>query len=45
MYFEIGGSITRTMTENFREINITCNNIFISIFIAKVIIDFREIFP
>ena len=39
MHFGQGGTIIRTMTENFREMKVACNNIFMNIFIAKAITD------
>ena len=39
-----GGTITRTMIENFREMKVACNNVFMSIFLAKLITDFWGIY-
>ena len=39
MHFGLDGTITRTMTENIREMKLACNSIFMSIYIAKVITD------
>ena len=35
----VGRTITRTMTENFNGMKVACNNVFMSIFIAKVTAD------
>ena len=44
MHFGQGGTITKTMTENFREMIVACNNIFMSIFIVKAITDYCGMF-
>ena len=39
MHFGQRGTITMSMTRNFKEMKVSCNNIFMSIFIAKTITD------
>ena len=45
MYFGLGETITRTMTENFREMKVACNSIFKRIFKMRVITDSWGMFP
>ena len=44
IHFGLGGTVTRTMTENFREMKVGCNRILMNIFIEKVITDSQEMF-
>lgn len=39
MYFGLRETITRKMTENFREIKVASNSVFMSIITAKTITD------
>ena len=44
MHFGIGRAITRTMKKNFRRMKIASRSIFISIVLAKAIMDSWEMF-
>ena len=38
-HFSLGGTIAKTMTENFKEIKVACSSIFMRIFMTKFITD------